>query len=254
MLSNLTKVSPPDKLKLMLTNKVGITITSSSVLYVASNRQYIKCEDKKRSFYTKESEITPVTGAPTEPQVPKLIQDEQNVESFLESKLKVAREELFKYLDLSKQVYIDKSKEYYDAERQVLSTASSLHDKREEFFPNSLYVLTGALFGTVLTRRRNFFFKIIAPIACGLVSFKIFFPITYTNVFGYLDNAEKEQLPDFYSKQTELINQTEDLVKKTSETAESSSKEISNYFEHAKKVIGEYTGLNIDQTITEKKK
>lgn len=216
--------------------------------------QNIKCEDNKRSFYTRDTEVTPATGTPTEPQVPKLVQDEQCVESLLESKLKIAREELFKYLDLSKQIYIDKSKEYYDVEREVLSTASSLHDRREEFFPNALYVLTGALFGSVLTRRRNILLKLITPVACGLISFKLFFPITYDNVFGYLDNAEKEKLPDFYSKQTELINQAEDLVKKTAETTDNGSKEISSWFETAKKTIGEYTGLNVDQTVSEKKK
>lgn len=217
------------------------------------NASKVTCESH-RKFYNDESEVKAAVGEPTEPKLPKLVKDELTVESFFESKIKLAREELLKYLEASKKVYIDKSNEYYRNEREVLSTVSSLHDKREQLFPDALYVLTGGLLGSVLARRRNVVVKILAPIACGLISFKFFFPNTSKNVFGYLENAEKANLPSVYEKQTELINKTEELVKKTSELPEEGSKEISGLFERTKKLIGEYTGLNVDQTITEKKK
>lgn len=234
--------------------QTGLVITSTSLLFIVNSRQNIKCEGPKRSFYNEETQVAAAVGTPTEPQVPKLVQEEQTAESFLESKLKVAREELLKYFDLSKQVYIDKSKEYFDTERKVMSTISSLHNKREELFPNALYVLTGGLFGSVLARKRNIFVKLISPLACGLISFRIFFPHTFDNTFGYLNEAEKESLPDVYTKQTELINKAEDLVKKTSESSEAGVKEISSFFGRAKSTIAEYTGLNVDQIISEKKK
>ena len=224
------------------------------MLYVSSRgNNTVKCESK-RTFYNDDTDINAAVGKPTEPQVPKLLQEEQSVESFLESKIKVAREELYKYLELSKNVYIDKSEQYFDTEREIFSTVSSLHDRREEFFPNALYVLTGGLFGSVLARKRNILLRFISPVVCGLVSFKIFFPKTFGNVFGYLDAAEKKNLPDVYSTQTELINKAEELVKQTSQTAESSSKEVSSFFDRARKTIGEYTGLNVDQVVSEKRK
>jgi organizing structure protein 2 len=166
----------------------------------------------------------------------------------------VAREELFKYLETSKKVYIEKSDQYFQTEREVFSTVSSLHDKRENLFPDALYVITGGLFGSIIARKRNILVKVIAPLVCGLISFRIIFPQTSTNVFGFLDDAEKQNLPDVYTKQTELINQAEAFVKKTSETADESSKGFSDYLDKAKKTLGEYTGLNVDQSISNKKK
>lgn len=233
--------------------QTGLFLTSTSAAFVASRQQPIYC-DSKRSFYNEESQIQPAPGTPTEPKVPKLIQDELTVESFLESKISVAREQLFKYLELSKQVYIDKSEGYFQSEREVFSTVCSLHDKREQLFPDTLYVIAGGLFGSVFARKKNFVVKAIAPIVCGLISFRIFFPNTYSNVFGFLDKAEKEKLPDVYTRQTEFINKAEELVKKSAETADESSKQISGFFDNLKKTVGEYTGLNVDQTITSKKK
>lgn len=223
-------------------------------MYMANSCQNVKCEGPKRSFYNEETQVAAAVGTPSEPQVPKLVQEELTAESFLESKLKVAREELLKYFDLSKQIYIEKSEEYFDTERKVTSTLSSLHNKREELFPNALYVLTGGLFGSVLARKRNILFKLVSPLACGVLSFKLFFPHTFDNVFGYLDKAERDNLPDVYTKQTDLINKAEDFVKKTSESSEAGVKEISSIFEKAKSTIAEYTGLNVDQIISEKKK
>lgn len=223
-------------------------------MYMANSCQNVKCEGPKRSFYNEETQVAAAVGTPSEPQVPKLVQEELTAESFLESKLKVAREELLKYFDLSKQIYIEKSEIYFDTERKVTSTLSSLHNKREELFPNALYVLTGGLFGSVLARKRNIFLKLVSPLACGLLSFKLFFPYTFGNVFGYLDKAERDNLPDVYTTQTDLINKAEDLVKKTSESSEAGVKEISSFFEKTKSTIAEYTGLNVDQIISEKKK
>lgn len=222
------------------------------MIYLSALNPSIKCESK-RSFYSDERNVEAAVGTPTEPKLPGFVQDELTVESFLEDKIKLGREQLFKYLELSKKVYIDQSDKYFKAEREVSSTVSSLHDKREEYFPNALYVLTGGLFGSVLARNRNILLRIASPLACGLVSLKFFFPLTFANIFGYLDNAQKENLPDIYNKQTQLINQAEDLVKKTADTAESSSKEVSTFFSKAKKSFGDFTGLNVDQTITSKK-
>lgn len=233
--------------------QTGLFLTSTSVALFASCQKPIHC-DSRRSFYTEESQIQPSPGSPTEPKVPKLVQDELSVESFLESKVSVAREQLFKYLELSKKAYIEKSEDYFQSEREVFSTVSSLHDKREQIFPDALYVITGGLFGSVFARKRNIVVKAFAPIVCGLISFRIFFPNTYSNVFGFLDKSEKENLPDIYAKQTELINKAEELVKKSSEAADDSSKQISSFFDNAKKTFGEYTGLKVDQTITNKKK
>lgn len=230
---------------------MGFFATCASIAALETPK--LNCESH-RKFYNDESEVNAAVGEPKEQQLPKLVKDELSAESFLESKIRIAREELLKYLEASKKTYIDKSNEYFHTEREVLSTVSSLHDKREQLFPDALYVLTGGLLGSVFARKRNLLVRILAPFACGLISFRIFFPSTSKNVFGFVDNVEKTNFSSVYEKQTELINKTEDLIKKATELPEDGSKEVTSLFEKAKKLIGDYTGLNVDQSITEKKK
>lgn len=222
------------------------------MLAANSQNKHIKCESK-RDFYVNESDVPPEVGSPTEPQLPGLVKEEMSAESFFEQKIKLAREQLQTVLEKSKQVYIEQSDKYFKSEREVSSTISGLHDKTEELFPNALYVITGGLFGSIIARKKNFLFRIISPTVFGLASFNYFFPSTFNNVFGFLDNAEKTSLPDVYAKQTEIINQAEELVKKTQETAENSTKEVTGYFSKMKKSIGYWTGMNVDQTVSDKK-
>ena len=233
--------------------KAGLLVSSTSITYLTFSES-IKCESK-RTFYNDEPQQVSVSETtPSEPQLSKFVKEEQSIESLLEPRIKSAREELYKYFELSKKYYIEKSEQYFKAEREVFSTASSLHDRREELFPDALYVITGGLFGSVLARKKNILIRVLAPVATGLLSFKLFFPKTFNNVFGFLENVEKEKLPAVHTKQVEFAEKSEELVKSTSSTIVESSKEVEGFLAKVKRSIGEYTGLNVDQIITEKKK
>ncbi|GMM28182.1 Mic26 protein [Martiniozyma asiatica (nom. inval.)] len=205
----------------------------------------------KRSFYSRATVAEPVID--TEPQLPKLAASEQTAESFLAPHIRSAREELESYFEKSKQLYISQSDKYYSTEREVTSTLSSLHDKRETLFPNGLYVLTGFLFGSVVARKRGLFVKTISPVAFGLTSFKIFLPNTFDLTFGFVHQKERENLPDVYNKQVEIINKAEELMNKSSQLAQEQEKSFWSYFQNGKKFVADWTGLNVDQVVSGKK-
>lgn len=206
----------------------------------------------ERTFYT--SPVGPRDVAGDGEHVPKLVQQETAAESVLEGGIKAARLELIKYLEASKEVYITQSQKYFEAEREINSTLSSLHDRREALLPNGLYVLTGGILGSIVTRRSNIVARLVSPLVFGLASFKYFMPLTFERTFNFASEVEKSKLPSVYETQTALINKADDLVKHTSELAESQQKSASSFFESAKTFIGDWTGLNVDQSVTEKKK
>ncbi|ODV85681.1 hypothetical protein CANARDRAFT_7059 [[Candida] arabinofermentans NRRL YB-2248] len=237
---------------------VGISIFASSAL-LFSTQPTLRC-DSKRNFYED------VTSKPAVPGVPSKTLEELELEKLqktdlknsttdlLAENIKVARLQLIEYLNLAKSKYIEQSDSYYKTERQVTDTLSSLHDKREELFPNSLYILTGFMSGMVISRRRNILMKATAPIACGLLAFKIFLPSTFSNTFDFLKKLEKKNLPGLHSKQEELINKTETLIKETESMSKETEVVVSDYYEKAKRLVGDYTGLNVDQHVSNKSK
>ncbi|GME85749.1 unnamed protein product [Ambrosiozyma monospora] len=234
--------------------KLGLTFLGSSALYF--NSQATIKNDSKRNFYQDNTQDS-VPGEPTkveELQLPKLIKQEKETTSFLQEKVKGARIQLSHYLEESKKLYLNGSNKYFEAERKVTGTLSSLHDKREELFPNSLYVLTGLLSGLVLSRRKNILARVTFPLFTGLIAFKVFLPSTFANTFSWLDGVEQAKLPSVYSTQTALIKGTESLVKETENLTAANAKKVNEYYESAKLTVNEYTGLNVDQEISNKKK
>lgn len=204
-----------------------------------------------RTFYTPEK---PQADTQAEPQLPKIQSVEQGVESALQSSIHAARTQLQVYLDKSKEAYITQSQKYFEAEREVNKTIANLHDRREDLLPNAIYIITGSLLGSIVTRRSNVFLKVAAPVAFGVASFKYFMPLTFDRTFSFASDIQKEQLPTVYQKQNELINKADELVKQTTELAESQQNSVHSFLNSTKRTIAEWTGLNIDQVVTEKKK
>lgn len=205
-----------------------------------------------RTFYT---EQIPQSSSPiAADHIAKIQEKELAAESVLEGGIKSARLQLIKYLEVSKDVYITQSQRYFETEREINSTISSLHDRREDLLPNAIYVLTGGILGSVVTRRSNILLRLVSPLVFGVVSFKYFMPLTFERTFTFASDIEKSKLPNVYQTQTDMINKADDLVKQTSELAEAQQKSVNSFFNSAKKFIGDWSGLKVDQIVTEKKK
>ncbi|OUM51002.1 hypothetical protein BVG19_g83 [[Candida] boidinii] len=225
--------------------------------YTYNTRNIIKNDSKKRQFYndnSKEEAATGTIGGELNSES-KLIEG-QSVQSppFLESQLKGARELLVEYLKAAENNYSEASQQYFEAERKITDTLSSLHDKREKLFPDSLYVVAGTLAGSIFARRRNILVRATLPIAFGLVSFKYFLPSTFENTFGFIWSLEQKNAPALAETQIQLVQKTDDLLRETEKLTNDSTDSILGAIQKSKKYIAEMTGLNIDQEISEKKK
>ncbi|KAG7705967.1 hypothetical protein KL950_003543 [Ogataea haglerorum] len=218
------------------------------------NGQSIKCETK-RKFYEAATENT-IPGLPLEPLKPETSKVGQNRDSkveFLEENIKRARLQLIQYLGLAKDKYIQQSEQYYKVERQVTDTLSSLHDKREELFPNSLYVLTGFLTGVVFTRRSNILVRSTVPLLCGVAAFRFFLPSTFSNVICWFDNYERKHQPELWSSQKDLFNKASKMIDQADKLATETVSVMGKYLDETKRMVGTYAGLNVEQKVTEKK-
>ncbi|KAH3664170.1 hypothetical protein OGAPHI_004884 [Ogataea philodendri] len=224
-------------------------------MYRSLKGSSIKAESK-RKFYESTTENT-VPGLPTQA-LPTEQTAAQGLEKpkvdFLQENIKNARLQLIEYLDLAKEKYVEQSEQYYKVERQVTDTLSSLHDKREELFPNSLYVLTGFLTGVVFTRRSNILVRATVPLVCGVTAFRVFLPSTFANVSSWFDLYQKKTQPDLWTKKQELYNKAGKLIEDTDKATTETEAVVTNYLEDLKKKVGTYAGLNVEQKVSEKKK
>lgn len=141
---------------------------------------------------------------------------------------------------------------YNKTERQITDTVSELHDKNEDLFPNSAYILIGGLTGTVFARQRSILAKITFPLVLGMASFKYFLPQTFTSTLNFVWKWEKTRLPELANQQQLLVQRSEDLVSNIEHTGVEGSKKLGHWLESLSYNIKKYSGLNIDQDATKK--
>lgn len=236
----------------MLFLRVGIPIVAGGI-YMRS-RSMLLCEQKRDFYADNTADITP--GKPQEEgsELAKLLAERANKpDNALEKELKKARLALDEYRAQVKQWYVKTSEDYFRKERQFTDTLSSLHDKREPLWPNTLYILTGGFSGVILARKSNVFVRATVPFIFGLTAFKLFMPSTFDRTSAYLSGLEKAKLPDVYDKQQELYKKTGELVKQTGVFKSENEKKANEYYDKTRKRFADMTGLKVDEPITDKK-
>ncbi|QPG76574.1 hypothetical protein FOA43_003965 [Brettanomyces nanus] len=233
--------------------RVGLPVASSVVMYTCLKNPVLN--EGKRNFYANNTaDIIP--GSPQEEgsELVKLVAKRENGSgSALQKQFKRLRLWTDEYLEAVRRCYIEKSDAYFRKERQVTDTITSLHDKTELLWPNSIYILTGFMTGLVLTRKRNILLRATVPLACGLVAFSAFMPATFNKTASWLSGVEEHKLPDVYRKQAKIIEKTEDLVQRSESLKQENEKIVSKYYQKTRKTIGDMTGLTVDEPVTDKK-
>ncbi|CDK28580.1 unnamed protein product [Kuraishia capsulata CBS 1993] len=218
--------------------------------------------DSKRNFYGSDEQIVPVPGTVEEATASQIellrsgkIVDGVSVRSstLLEDAFKTVREYSFAYYQAAENALYDATGKYYAAERHVTSSLSLLHNRKEDLYPNSLYILTAALGGSIFARRRNILLRATLPLAFGLVAFKVLLPETFANTARFTLALEKENLPALAENQELLITKADELVKNVENVSQKSVDTLQTYTQKTKRFIGTYTGLDVDQEVSSKK-
>lgn len=233
--------------------KLGVPIVASGFAYASSQKPILN--DSKRSFYS-DSTADNVPGKPQDEdfQLAKLMEQSKNKpNTILETATEKIRTGASGFIDRARKSYVKHSNNYFRKERQAMDSLSSLHDRTEPFWPNSIYILTGLMTGLVFTRKSNVFMKTLAPVVCGIAAFDIFMPNTFKNTGKRLLGIEKEKLPTIYNKQSDVQEHTASLIKKSIELKNENQKNASIYYEKTRQKIGKAAGLKVDEPVTDKK-
>ncbi|CAH6722212.1 MICOS subunit Mic26p [[Candida] jaroonii] len=198
-----------------------------------------------RNFYEDE-EIKPVEGQKIVNGV--LVDSPQSVQSVFKS----VRQSIYNVYSSSVDYVNSGYDKYHKTERSVTTTVSELHDKNEDLVPNGIYVIVGALSGTVMSRQRGILSKITFPVIMGLVSFKYFLPQTFNSTKNFVWKLEKKTVPEIAHQQENLYNKSSQLIDTIETTADKSSQSISSSIDSLRTNIKKYTGLNLDDEATKK--
>lgn len=228
---------------------IGITATIGSLGVIMN--------EGKRNFYEDESEKSGVPGTT-------IIRTEQPNDPILYDGVAIRTTDSIKSVFLSIRQSInssfDKSVDwlengknlYLQKEQQFTATMSSLHHRREDLFPNCIYILIGGLTGQIITRQRSFFARTLAPVALGLASFYWFLPETFKNTAYYAWKIEQRTVPQFASQQANAFEKAGDLVNRAEASAAASQQSVVSSAEKFKRKFARFSGLNIDDDISKK--
>lgn len=170
----------------------------------------------------------------------------------LENGFKLIRQSLYNSYTSTVGVVDKGYNRYYDIERRVADTASQLHDKSEDLFPNSIYIFITALSGTIMARQRNVLAKLTFPVILGIGSFKYFLPQTFASTTNFVWKLEQQKVPEIAKQQENLVLKSEELMGKIEKTRESSLETVNSGLEWLRRNIQKYTGLNLDDDVTKK--
>lgn len=217
--------------------------------------------EPKRNFYLNEEDVVPVpgttsaaTGTQLEVLGPNKMVNGVSVRSTepTEGLFRGAREALQNSIKSGQELVNDVYTRYYNTERQVTSTVSELHYKKEPLFPNALYVIVGALSGNIFARQRGVLSKLLFPIVFGGISFKYFLPQTFDNTTLFLWKLEEKNLPHIAENQKLAADKAAAWAKTIEQDATVSKKYLEERGTAWKKSIADVTGLNVDETVSKK--
>ena len=77
---------------------------------------------------------------------------------------------------------------------------------KEPVLPNSLYILTGTLAGSILSARRGFLVRFLTPVAFGVASLSYFAPKTFEEISAKVASYEKEHVPEVYNAEIQAAD------------------------------------------------
>lgn len=210
--------------------------------------------NQKRRFYEDDENVTPIPGtvvmaSETEVQSlrPLKLVDGVSVRSpkQLEDAVRSVREAVVGLLQKTESGATKASEEYYEVEHKVTGTVAALHDKKEDLLPAGLYILTGMLTGSIVTRRRGLFLRFMGPFVFALGTFKWALPVTFANTMSFAHAVERENVPAVAEAQDKVVAGLKQSVRSAEKAVLSAQQTADVAIESLKNTIASLTGLNI---------
>lgn len=217
--------------------------------------------ESKRNFYENEANVVPVPGTVVAAGGADLnrlnliemvdgvsVRTTKNVEdAFRAARLSLAN----MYLCLLN--YLDEGYTTYSTtERNATRTLAGLHDKREDLFPNSIYVIIAAMLGLIVARPRGIVVRATLPLLFGGAAFRYFLPQTFANTGLFAWKLEEKKFPKVALLHERVISEVDKTIANLEKSAENNVSYIGHKIEALKKTLARSTGLKLDEDVSDK--
>lgn len=170
----------------------------------------------------------------------------------LEGYIKSIRHSVVNLLQKTESKVETTTNDYYSTERKVTDTVASLHDKKEDLLPGTLYIGTAFLTGSIAARRSNILFKALAPITFALVAFRFALPSTFEKTAGFTYELEKDSFPSVVNAQDTFVDNIGKAIDSVETTKESTKNTITKGIDSSRKFVSSITGLNLGEDVISK--
>lgn len=167
--------------------------------------------------------------------------------TYLASSLRRLRERLIGTVNKVSVALEKKSAHYYKHENNISSTISNLHSEpREQLLPGFTYISVAAMTGSILTKNKNAFYRLFAPLALGSLCFFYVLPTTFQNTAALLHELEARKFPHAVARQDAIIKKTQQISHATIHYADTAVKSIAWSLAGLQHYVKEWTGLNVE--------
>lgn len=167
--------------------------------------------------------------------------------TYLASYLRRLRQRLAGAVDKVSTSLEKTSSHYYKHENSITSTIANLHSEpREKLLPGFTYIAVAAMTGSILTKNKNAFYRLTAPLALGSLCFFYVLPTTFQNTTALLHELEARKFPHAVARQDTIIKKTQQLSCATVHYADKGVKSIAWSVARFQHYIKEWTGLNVE--------
>lgn len=107
----------------------------------------------------------------------------------------------------------------------TIDRTKAIVSPNDQFLPNSLYVLSSTLLGSILARNRGLPLRFLSPWVFGAVSLNLAMPNTYNNIASSLGNkylqVEEAKLPELKKAREESIEGLKQLTESSNSQIDS---------------------------------
>lgn len=127
------------------------------------------------------------------------------------------------------------------AVKNELATVNANLDSviKEPVLPNVIYILTFTLTGSILVNKRSLPMRFFAPTVFGIGSFAAFMPKSFEATKESVTSYEKEQFPEVYKQQSEILAELKNQKKEFCQTLTNMNRDLESKIHEGRVFVSE---------------
>lgn len=130
----------------------------------------------------------------------------------------------------------------------TIDRTKAIVSPEDQFLPNSLYVLSSTLLGSIIVRNKGLPLRFITPWVFGAISLNFALPNTYNNISSSFGNKyrqmEEQKLPELKKAREESLEGWKQLKESSNSQVDSAWESLVTAVHNTRECINDYTKKN----------